>query len=331
MNVRKGPVVVIGSINMDLVCRTPRMPAAGETILGSGLATIPGGKGANQAVAAAKLGGDVHFVGRVGDDDFGNRLLTGLRQHRVDVRHVTVTEGLASGCAVILVDRKGENSIVVVPGANHRVTPEDIDRAAGLITRASVVVLQLELPLDTVQHAIATCQRLGVYTILDPAPVPPKGLPRAMFEVDVLTPNQHEAEAILPRGDMGRMRRTKRVDAKQIGGELLSRGPRAVVLKLSRKGAVLVARASRDSTAGARRAASADDVHVQQVAGHKVNIVDTTAAGDAFTGALAVAIAEGKGLAEATRFANAAGAICCETFGAQPSLPTREAVDKLLG
>ena len=326
-----GPIVVIGSVNMDLVCRTPRMPAPGETILGSAFSTIPGGKGANQAVAAAKLGGDVHFVGRVGDDDFGDRLLNGLRQHRVDVRNVTVTEGASSGCAVILVDKKGENSIVVAPGANHRVTPEDIDRAAGLIARAAVVVLQLELPLETVQHAIATCQRLGVYTILDPAPVPPKGLPRALFEVDVLTPNQHEAEAILPRGDMGRMRRTKRVDAKQIGGELLARGPRAVVLKLSRKGAVLVARSPRDPATGARRAASTEEVHVEQIPGHKVKIVDTTAAGDAFTGALAVAIAEGKSLADAARFANAAGALSCESFGAQPSLPTREAVDKLLG
>lgn len=330
MPTRKGPIVIIGSINMDLVCRTPRMPAAGETILGSGLATIPGGKGANQAVAAAKLGGDVHFIGRVGDDDFGQRLITGLRQHRVNVRHVTVTEAASSGCAVILVDRKGENSIIVSPGANHRVTPEDVDRAAGVIARASVVMLQLELPLDTVQHAIVTCQRLGVYTILDPAPVPRKGLPRAFFEVDLLAPNQREAEAMLPSADMGRMRRTKRVDAKQIASELLARGPRAVVLKLAAKGALLVARAPREPQKGARRAATADDVQVEQVPGHKVQVVDTTAAGDAFTGAFAVAVAEGRSLADATRFANAAGALCCESFGAQPALPARDAVEKLL-
>jgi ribokinase len=330
MPTRPGPIVIIGSVNMDLVCRTPRMPAPGETILGTALSTIPGGKGANQAVAAAKLGGDVHFVGRVGDDDFGDRLLNGLRQHRVDVRHVTVTEGASSGCAVILVDKKGENAIVVAPGANHRVTPDDVDRAAGLIARASVVVLQLEVPLETVQHAIATCQRLGAYTILDPAPVPPKGLPRAMFEVDVLTPNQREAEAILPRGDMGRMRRTKRVDAKQIGGELLARGPRAVVLKLAARGALVVARGQSDASQRTRRTATFEDVQVEQVQGFKVKVVDTTAAGDAFTGALAVAISEGKSLPDAARFANAAGALCCRSFGAQPALPTREAVEKLL-
>ena len=330
MNVRKGPVVVIGSINMDLVCRTERMPAAGETIIGRGLATIPGGKGANQAVAAAKLGADVHLVGRVGDDDFGARMLTGLRQHKVDVRHVTVTEGCPSGCAVILVDKRGENSIVVTPGANHRVTPADVDKAEALIKRASVVVMQLELPLETVQHAVAVCQRLGVMTVLDPAPVPPRGLPRALFEVDVLTPNQREAEALLPAGRMGRMQRTKRVDAKQIGSELLSRGPRAVVLKLAARGAVVVARPMDEPEEGARRVASRDDVQIEQVPPIKVKVVDTTAAGDAFTAALAVALSEGRGLGEAARFANAAGAVCCESFGAQPSLPTREAVERLV-
>jgi ribokinase len=237
---------------------------------------------------------------------------------------------MSSGCAVILVDKRGENSIVVTPGANHRVTPEDVDGAAGLIARASVVMLQLELPVETVRHAIVTCQRLGVYTILDPSPVPSRGLPRAMYEVDVLAPNQREAEALLPLGRMGRMARTKRVDAKQIGSELLARGPRAVVLKLAAKGAVLVARAPHESKQGARRAASADDVQVEQVPGHKVQVLDTTAAGDAFTGALAVAIVEGRSLVDATRFANAAGALCCESFGAQPALPTRDAVEKLL-
>mgnify|MGYP005850288681 CR=1 FL=1 len=191
-----GPVVVIGSVNMDLVCRTPRMPAPGETILGHDLVTIPGGKGANQAVAAAKLGGKVHFVGRVGEDDFGSRLLNGLQQHNVATEHVTITEGVASGCAMILVDRKGENSIVVAPGANAKLTPKDIDAARGLIKSASVVVLQLEVPFATVEHAIALCRKNGVFTILDPAPAP-KRLPKGMYAVDILTPNQTEAAALL--------------------------------------------------------------------------------------------------------------------------------------
>src|SRR5688572_25196611 len=145
----KKPIVVIGSINMDLVCLTDQMPEPGETVIGSNLQTIPGGKGANQAVAAAKLGEEVHLVGRVGDDDFGQRLLNGLQQHKVNTDRVTVTEGVASGCAMILVDKKGENSIVVVPGANAKVTAEDVDAAAGLIAQAAVVIMQLEIPVKT--------------------------------------------------------------------------------------------------------------------------------------------------------------------------------------
>src|SRR5688572_17613805 len=176
-----GPIVVIGSINMDLVCRVPRMPAAGATILGSDLSTLPGGKGANQAVAAAKLGAAVHMVGRVGDDDFGARLINGLQQHEVNADYVTVTEGSSSGCALILVDTRGENSIVVAQGANAKLKPADIDAAEALLAHASIVLLQLEIPLETVEHAIAACRRLGVFTILDPAPVPAKGASRGIF------------------------------------------------------------------------------------------------------------------------------------------------------
>lgn len=309
-------IVVIGSINMDLVCRTPRVPRGGETILGSDLVTVPGGKGANQAVAAAKLAGpgtSVHFLGRVGGDDFGQRLLKGLELHGVNTQHTTITEGVSSGCALIFVDRKGENSIVVAPGANHKLTPRDIDRAEELIGSAAVVVLQLEIPLETVRHAIALCQRRGVYTILDPAPVPEGGLSRPLYGVDLLTPNQNEAEALLRAGrPMGRMKRTRRVDAKQIGGELLTRGPKQVVLKLGRKGAMLVGR------------------EIEHVKGFTVEVVDTTAAGDAFTGALAVARAEGITGRDAVRFANAAGAVCCQSFGAQPALPSRQSVEAML-
>lgn len=311
---RRGPIVVIGSINMDLVCRVARMPAPGETILGSDLGTIPGGKGANQAVAAAKLGGEVHFVGRVGEDDFGQRLLTGLQAHHVNTRYVTITEGVASGCALILVDKKGENSIVVAPGANHKLVPADIDAAQDLIKNASVAILQLEIPHPTVLHALELCRRLGVYTILDPAPVPPRGLPRAMHQVDLLTPNQAEAEAILGIAGAGRLRRGKRADAKQMGADLLEKGPGAVVIKLGDKGAMIQDRFG----------------FIEQQKAFKVKVVDTTAAGDAFTGALAVGLAEGLTLHDAVRMANAAGALACQGFGAQPSLPTRQALNKLL-
>jgi ribokinase len=311
------PIVVIGSMNMDLVCRCGRMPRAGETVSGQDLLTIPGGKGANQAVAAAKVGAsgdEVHLVGRVGHDDFGQRLLVGLREHGVRSEHVIVTEGSSTGCAVILVDKAGENSIVVSPGANGKVSPEDVDGAEDLIAGAAVVIVQLEIPLETVAHAIGLCRRAGVKVILDPAPVPAKGLSsKALYQVDVLTPNQSEAETLLASGAaMGRSKRARRVDAKQLGQELLERGPGVVLLKLGAKGAMIV------------------DNEIQHVKGYKVNVVDTTAAGDAFNGALAVAMAEGMELGRAVRFANAAGARACEKFGAQPALPTRMEVEGLM-
>jgi ribokinase len=310
-------IVVIGSVNMDLVCRTPRIPRAGETILGENLITIPGGKGANQAVAAAKLaqaGTDVYLVGRVGEDDFGERLLNGLALHGVATEHVTITEGISSGCAMILVDRKGENTIVVAPGANAKVSTADIDRAESLIAGAAAVVLQLEIPLDTIRHAIDLCRRHAVFTILDPAPVPPRGLPRELLAVDILTPNQGEAELLLGQRRTHQVTTKKLDDPKLIGMELLSRGPGTVVLKLGAKGALIIER----------------NGEMDRVKPHKVKVADTTAAGDAFTGALAVAKSEELPLAQAVRFANAAGAACCQGFGAQPSLPTRDAVTKLL-
>ncbi len=311
---RRGPIVVIGSINMDLVCRAPHIPVPGETLLGSDLLTIPGGKGANQAVAAAKLGGDVHFIGRIGDDDFGQRLVNGLRNHHVRTDHVTVTEGVSSGCALILVDKRGENTIVVAPGANHKLACEDIEAAADVLAKASVVVMQLEIPLGTVEYAMEKCRQLGAYTILDPAPAPERGLPRTLYGVDLLTPNESEAEALLLTRERSHVRRPKVVGAKQIGAELLARGPETVVLKLGAKGAMIQDRRG----------------YIGAVKPFKVKVVDSTAAGDAFTGALAVALSEGKEMSEAVRFANAAGARCCEGFGAQPALPSREAVVSLV-
>jgi ribokinase len=314
---RAGPIIIIGSINMDLVCRMPRMPVAGETILGSDFAAIPGGKGANQAVAAARLalrGTEAHFVGRVGSDDFGKQLLSGLKEHGVRTDHVTVTPG-ASGVAMILVDRGGENSIVVAPGANTRLLPKDIDAARPLIERASVVVMQLEFPLSTVRHAIAMCRRAGVFTILDPAPVPADGLPRALFGVDLLTPNQQEAGLLLGTERLRKAVRRKAIaDPKQTAAGLLARGASSVVLKLGSRGAMLVDQSRR----------------IERGRAFKVSVVDTTAAGDAFTGALAVARAEGMSTSQALRFANAAGALACTRLGAQPSLPARDAVEKLI-
>jgi ribokinase len=312
-----GPIVIVGSINMDVICRTPHIPRPGETVLGDHLMTLPGGKGANQAVAAAKLanrGSEVNMIGRVGDDDFGQRLLNGLIQHNVKTSHVTVTEGVASGTAVILVDRAGENSIVVAPGANARLSPADIDRAKRLLASASVVLLQLEIPFETVRHAVKLCRELGVYTILDPAPAPEKALPRSVYQVDLFTPNQSEAELLLGLAQTHKVKKKRVEDPKQIAADLLARGPRSVVLKLGRKGCF----------------AAWNGGELELGRPYKVDVVDTTAAGDAFTGALAVAHAEDMDLRESMRFGNAAGALACTAYGAQPALPTREAVNKLM-
>ena len=255
------------------------------------------------------------MVGRVGSDDFGERLMDGLKTAGVNTDYVKITANVASGVAMILVDSSGENSIVVVGGANSRLTPDDINAAEDLIARASCVVMQLEVPFETIRHALALCKRLGVYTILDPAPAPTGGLPAEFYNVDILSPNQTEAESLLDENKhiaQGSLKHER--DAKQVASDLLERGPASVVLKLGANGALIIDRSG----------------SIEQVSGFKVRVVDTTAAGDAFTGALAVAHAEGKTGRDAIRFANAAGALACTAFGAQPALPTRAAVEQLL-
>jgi ribokinase len=310
-------IVVIGSINMDLVCRAPRFPAGGETILGTDFHMIPGGKGANQSVAAARMGAKgtaVHHVGRVGADDLGQRLVHQMKSFGVDVRHVTITEGVSSGVAMILVETGGENRIVVAPGANAKLSRADIDRAEPLIREAGVVVMQLEIPLPIVRYAITMCRRHGVFTILDPAPAPQDAPPHVIFGVDLLTPNQGEAKQLLGVPGRAKVKRKPVVDPKQIAMDLHARGVKNVVLKLGARGALSVSEHGR----------------IERHAGFKVRVVDTTAAGDVFTAALAIAHVEGMTLAESVHFANAAGALCCTKFGAQPALPDREEVERLM-
>lgn len=297
---------------MDLVCRVAAMPLPGQTLMGSELVTIPGGKGANQAVAAARLGAPVCMVGRVGADDFGDRLLHGLRDQGVDTRFVKTSADVASGVAIIMVDAHGENSIIVTPGANGQVTPDDLDAAEGVIREASCVLLQLEIPPATVRHAVGMCRRLGVHTILDPAPAPREGLPDELFQVDLITPNQTEAATIL--GGLGHdgSSRSQPDDPHQLAKALIARGAGRVVLKLGGEGAMLV------------------EEEATHIDGFEVEVIDTTAAGDAFTAGLAVAHREAMRGIEAIRFANAAGALACTRFGAQPSLPTRHEVDRLI-
>ncbi len=292
-------ILVVGSINMDLVVRAPHMPAPGETILGKGFATSPGGKGANQAVAAARLGATCTMIGHVGADAFGEQLVAGLQAEGIDCESISVTDDAATGVALIVVDSLGENAIVVAGGANAWLTPDDVFAASGLFDAADVVLLQLELPLPTVRAAIDQGKRHGCTVVLDPAPVPRQMCPE-LFDVDVFSPNASEAEALT-----GEKISEERVD-KQVALEMIARGAKAAVLKLGARGSLVVAA----------------DGNFHRVAPYKVAVVDTTAAGDAFTAALGVGIAQGRSLHDAAKFANAAGALACTRFGAQAAMPT---------
>jgi ribokinase len=300
-------ILVVGSINMDMVVRAPHMPVPGETVLGKGFVTSPGGKGANQAVAVARLGGQCTMLARVGRDAFGETLLEGMKAEGIACDHVLVTENAPTGVALIIVDGNGENSIVVASGANYQLTPDDVFSCAEAFGEADAVVLQLELPLPTVRAAMDLARRHRCRIILDPAPAP-QCMPPRFCEVDILTPNVTEAEMIT-----GTKTGEERAD-RNIGLDLVARGAKAAVLKLGSRGSLVVT----------------GDGQFERVPAFKVDIVDTTAAGDAFTAALAVATAGGKPLGEAARFANAAGALACTRLGAQAAMPTAIEVQMLI-
>ncbi len=292
-------VVVLGSINMDLVIRCERLPRPGETIIARSSQEVPGGKGANQAVAAARLGGHVSMIARVGNDAFAGRLLENLQREQVHTESVLQCEDTASGIAIVNVEDSGENSILVVPGANHRLSPDDVAQARPLIESADVLLAQLEVPLSTVQSAFTLARSLGKRLILNPAPMP-TDFPAALFEVDLICPNQSEASALLgiPIQTVD--------DAKQAVEQLLARGSKAAIITLGGQGAVVH-----------------DGQQVTWIPPFPITPVDTTAAGDAFAGALAVRWSEGATLLEAARFAAAAGAFAATQPGAQPGMPHR--------
>jgi len=303
----KSLILVVGSANMDLVVRAGRMPTPGETVLGESFVSSPGGKGANQAVAAARLGARCGIIGRLGDDAFGRALRANMQAEGVDCTDVITTGDAPTGVAIIVVDAKGENSIVVAGGANRRLSPDDVFSRGELFARAAVVLLQLELPAPTVRAAIDVARRNGCKIILDPAPAP-RRLPDELCRVDIISPNSSEAEIIT-----GKKAIEERVD-KQVALELIARGAGAAVLKLGARGSMVV-------TA---------DGHFHRAPAYKVPVVDTTAAGDAFTAALAVAVARGDDLYRAAKFANAAGALACTRLGAQSAMPTADEVNILM-
>lgn len=302
----KPNLVVIGSSNTDMIIRLDRIPRPGETVLGGEFVTAAGGKGANQAVAAARAGGRVTFVARVGQDMFGDQALVGFRRDGINVEFVFRDPTAPSGVALIFVAQDGENSIAVAGGANARLSPADVRRAQAALTSASTLVLQLETPLKTVVAAAQTAARAGARVILNPAPA--QALPDQLLRrVSLLTPNETEAELLTG------VRVTSDATAAKAAERLLARGAQAVVLTLGARGVLMA------TPEGQRR-----------IPGFRVKAIDTTAAGDVFNGALAVALAEGKPLPAAARFACAAAAISVTRLGAQPSAPTRREIDRFL-
>jgi ribokinase len=299
-------VTVVGSLNMDLVVRASRIPQAGETIIGGDFHTLPGGKGANQAVAAARVGAQVSMVGRVGQDAFAGPLLENLAAAKIDHTFVAQDPEAATGVALIVVDDAGQNSIVVASGANMRLLPADVDAAEAIIAAADVLLLQLESPLETVTRAAELARAHQVTVILNPAPA--RSLPASLLSlVDVLIPN--ESETALLTG----MSVSDRSEAAVAALALQESGVGTVILTLGERGALLTR-----------------EEETELFPAFNVTPVDTTAAGDAFVGGFAVALAEGRSLAAAVRWGNAAGALAATQLGAQPSLPTRQALETLL-
>ena len=300
---RSPRVVVVGSSNTDLVIKTRSIPRPGETVLGGSFLMAAGGKGANQAVAAARLGADVTFVARIGSDAFGDASLAGLAAEGIRTEFIAREDQTASGVALVIVDEQAENAIAVAPGANSLLSVHDVEQAKDTIRAADVLLLQLETPLDTVRHAARLAREADVPVILNPAPAQP--LDQAMLAcVTVLTPNRGEA-ALLSGIEV-----VDDATARAAAHALLGMGVMHVVITLGAEGALWIGQGEED-----------------RIAGMAVDALDTTAAGDAFNGALAAALGVGDSMRQAVRFAMVAGALATTQMGAQPSLPTREAVE----
>jgi ribokinase len=299
-------IAVVGSSNMDLVVKSKRIPATGETILGGDFIMAPGGKGANQAVAAAKLGAQVFFIAKLGDDIFGLQSLNNFKKEGVNTKYVLQTKDAPSGVALIMVDGEGNNLIVVAPGANHKLSPEDVKKAESDIALSGALVAQLEVPIETIEFAAGLANKSNVPFILDPAPAQ-KLSPELLNMVDVLTPNETEARILT--GIEVKDQESASVAAKK----LLECGVKNVIL-----------------TMGASGYLSAGKEGTEFVPARKVTAVDSTAAGDAFTGSLAVGLAQGQSLSEAALFANNVAAVSVTRMGAQPSMPTVQEVEAFI-
>lgn len=298
-------IYVVGSANVDLNVRTSRLPNPGETLTGMGFDRALGGKGANQAVSSARLGGEVSFVGAVGGDAFGGECLAAYRDEGLDVSMVLQRADVPTGVALISVAEDGANTIILVPGANATLTSEGLDPLVERIRPGDILLLQLEVPLETVERAARIGRERGARVILDPAPAPPGGLPDSIYEgLFALLPNEHEAKVLRPEIE----------DLEAIANSLRRAGIEHVIV-----------------TAGEDGVIWAGEGETTRIPACKAHPVDTVAAGDAFAGGLAVGIAEGTAMHEAIEFGQRAAALSVECAGAQPSMPTRAEVDAFRG
>lgn len=299
-------VVVLGSINMDLTTYVPKLPQPGETLQGSSYITVPGGKGNNQAVAAARLGASTKFIGRVGTDGFGEEVLQIVADQNVDISQVMKDPNNGTGLAVISVDEKAENSIIIISGANFALDDSDVERTSQNMDDAKVLMLQMEIPLETALKAARIAKEKGVTVVFDPAPAKPLS-DEAFKLIDVITPNETETEILIG------IRPANQEDASKAAKILLQKGVGTAIIKMGGNG---VYYESKEESGF--------------VPPYKVNPIDTVAAGDAFNAGLAVAISEGKPLPEAVRWGAAAGAIATTRKGALPAMPYREELEKLM-
>ncbi|MHB0938817.1 MAG: ribokinase [Armatimonadota bacterium] len=296
-------ILVVGSTNTDMVVETPSLPAPGQTVLGGAFRMTPGGKGANQAVAAARAGGDVTFITAVGDDNFGTESIARFRTEGINTRHIVTCRGVPSGVALIMVDARGENLIAVAPGANAGLLPGDLAAAEAAFRENSFLIMQLEIPPESVQWAAERAAKSDATVLLNPAPMPPDGLPHALLQyVDILTPNEGELRALAP--DAGSL--------EEAAARVLARGPKIVV-----------------ATRGKRGATAFTPDGALEVPAVQVTPVDTVGAGDCFSAFLAVALAEGHSLAGALHFAVAAAGLSTTRPGAQASMPARAEIEKI--
>ena len=299
-------IVVIGSSNTDMIIKTPRIPKPGETVLGGNFSTAAGGKGANQAVSAARAGGNVIFIARVGDDIFGKQSVEGFVQDGINIDNIITDKNAPSGVALISVDEKGENSIAVAPGANAGLSPSDIEESKDIIATAGILLMQLEIPLETVKAAAEIAAEKGVDVILNPAPAQSLG-DDILRHISIITPNETEAELLTG------IRIDDEESAAHAADALSAKGVKTVFITLGPRGVYV---------------SSSDFNGI--VPGFSVRAVDTTAAGDVFNGVLAVSLSEDMPLVNAVRFSNAAAALSVTRLGAQPSAPYRTEIEAFL-